>query len=92
MLLEKDYYTYRVIWSEEDGEYVGLCEEFPSLSWLDEEPESALKGLREIIADIIADMRKTGEKIPEPLAYEQHADKVAIHVSPDPARPHHRSF
>ena len=29
-----DKYTYRVTWSEEDGEYVGLCAEFPSLSWL----------------------------------------------------------
>lgn len=27
----KDHYTYRVTWSEEDGEYVGLCVEFPSL-------------------------------------------------------------
>jgi predicted RNase H-like HicB family nuclease len=26
-----DKYTYRVTWAEEDGEYVGLCAEFPSL-------------------------------------------------------------
>ncbi len=25
-----DHYTYRVTWSPEDGEYVGLCAEFPS--------------------------------------------------------------
>ncbi len=30
-------YAYRVIWSEEDQEFVGLCAEFPSLSWLDSE-------------------------------------------------------
>jgi len=30
----RDKYTYRVTWSEEDAEYVGLCAEFPSLSWL----------------------------------------------------------
>ncbi|MDQ5918495.1 MAG: hypothetical protein QG660_1608, partial [Pseudomonadota bacterium] len=28
-----DHYTYRVTWSAEDGEHVGLCAEFPSLSW-----------------------------------------------------------
>ena len=28
-------YTYRVLWSEEDAEFVGLCAEFPSLSWLE---------------------------------------------------------
>ncbi len=31
-----DRYTYRVTWSEEDQEYVGLCAEFPGLSWLEE--------------------------------------------------------
>ena len=29
-----DRYTYRVIWSDEDGEYAGLCAEFSWLSWL----------------------------------------------------------
>lgn len=29
---DRDHYTYRVNWSGEDGEYVGLCAEFPSLS------------------------------------------------------------
>jgi hypothetical protein len=27
-----DRYTYRVTWSDEDKEYIGLCAEFPSLS------------------------------------------------------------
>ena len=26
--------TYRVTWSPEDNEHLGLCAEFPSLSWL----------------------------------------------------------
>ena len=34
-MLQRDHYTYRVTWSGEDREYVGLCAEFPSLSWLD---------------------------------------------------------
>ena len=29
-----DKYSYRVTWSEEDQEYVGLCAELPSLSYL----------------------------------------------------------
>ena len=33
-MLKDDRYTYRVTWSEEDKEYVGLCAEFHSLSWL----------------------------------------------------------
>lgn len=34
MPLKNDHYTYRVTWSEKDREYIGLCAEFPSLSWL----------------------------------------------------------
>jgi len=46
MPLKNDRYTYRVTWSEDDNEYVGLCAEFPSLSWLAKTPEAALKGIR----------------------------------------------
>ena len=41
-----DRYTYRVTWSDEDQEYVGLCAEFPSLSWLESDPGQALSGIR----------------------------------------------
>ena len=40
---------YRVVWSEEDQEYVGLCEAFPSLSHLDKSPSKALKGIRDLV-------------------------------------------
>ena len=29
-----NHYSYRVTWSPEDGEHVGLSAELPSLSWL----------------------------------------------------------
>jgi hypothetical protein len=48
MSLKNDRYTYRVTWSEDDNEYVGLCAEFPSLSWLAKTPEAALKGIRKV--------------------------------------------
>ncbi|WP_193425431.1 hypothetical protein [Paraburkholderia kirstenboschensis] len=35
-------YTYRTTWSAEDGEHVGLCAEFPGLSWCATTPEEAL--------------------------------------------------
>ena len=31
-MMVNDRYTYRVTWSEEDNEYVGLCVEFTSLN------------------------------------------------------------
>ncbi len=60
-------YTYRVTWSEEDGEYVGLCAEFPSLSWLAPTIEEGLSGIRDIVKQAVADMKANSEEIPEPL-------------------------
>jgi predicted HicB family RNase H-like nuclease len=81
--LENDHYTYRVIWSEEDGEYVGLCAEFPSLSWLACSQESALKGVRGVVAEVVADMKKDGEKVPEALAGKRYSGKFLVRIPPD---------
>jgi predicted HicB family RNase H-like nuclease len=83
MTLKNDHYTYRVTWSEDDREYVGLCVEFPSLSWLAETPEGALKGIRRIVADVVNDMKKNHEPIPQPLANKKYSGKFMVRVPPD---------
>jgi len=83
MALKNDRYTYRVTWSEEDEEYVGLCAEFPSLSWLSGTPEAALKGIRKVVADVINDMLESGEAIPEPFASRQYSGKFMVRVPPE---------
>ncbi len=50
-----DNFTFRVIWSEDDSEYVGLCEDFPNLSYLDKSSEKALVGIRNLVAETVAD-------------------------------------
>jgi hypothetical protein len=52
---QNDHYTYRVTWSDEDQEHVGLCTEFPSLSWLATTPETALRGIRKVVAEVVAE-------------------------------------
>ncbi len=54
-------YSYRITWSEEDQEYVGLCLEFPLLSWLAPRQEDAFAGIRRTVADAVRDMESTGE-------------------------------
>jgi len=83
MTLKNDRYTYRVTWSEEDNEYVGLCTEFPSLSWLARTPEAALRGIRKVVTDIVQDMREHGEDIPEPIACRKYSGKFMVRVPPD---------
>jgi predicted RNase H-like HicB family nuclease len=51
-----DRYTYRAKWSEEDKEYIGLCAEFPSLSWLADSKEAALKGIARVVEDVVSDL------------------------------------
>ena len=83
MALKNDRYTYRVTWSEDDKEYVGLCAEFPSLSWLSTTPEAALKGIRKIVAETIADMESNDEIVPDPIACRQYSGKFMVRVPPD---------
>jgi predicted HicB family RNase H-like nuclease len=83
MPLKNDHYTYRVTWSVEDDEYVGLCAEFPSLSWLAETPESALEGIRELVADVIKDMQDNGEEVPQAIAGKKYSGKFVVRVPPE---------
>jgi predicted HicB family RNase H-like nuclease len=83
LALKNDRYTYRVTWSDEDNEYVGLCAEFPSLSWLAVTPEAALKGIRKLAADVVNDMLNNGEIAPLPIACRQYSGKFVVRVSPD---------
>ncbi len=78
-----DHYTYRVTWSAEDGEHVGLCAEFPSLSWLAPTPEKALAGIRRVIARTVADMRRNGENAPEPLAEKHYSGEFRVRIPPE---------
>ena len=83
MPLKNDRYTYRVMWSEDDKEYVGLCAEFPSLSWLSGTPEAALKGIRKVVADVVKDMEANDETVPEPIACKQYSGKFMVRVPPE---------
>lgn len=78
-----DHYTYRVTWSPEDKEHVGLCAEFPSLSWLATTPEEALTGIRQIVSESIADMQTNGEPIPEPLAEKRYSGEFRVRIPPE---------
>jgi predicted HicB family RNase H-like nuclease len=78
-----DRYTYRVTWSEQDQEHVGLCAEFPSLSWLASSPEAALRGIRKVVAEVVRDMQAGGETIPEALASRRFSGKFMVRVPPE---------
>lgn len=80
MLPDVSHYTYRVSWSAEDEEFVATCLELPSLSWLVPTQEEALRGLRDLVDDIVQDQHRSGEPIPEPLSSRVYSGKFNLRV------------
>ena len=86
--MNTNHYTYRVTWSAEDSEHVGLCAEFPSLSWLARTPEKALAGIRQAVAEAVAEMQSNGEQIPNALAEKHYSGEFRVRIPPEV----HRAF
>ena len=83
-MVDPKHDTYRVIWSEDDGEFVGLCAEFPSLSHLDQSQAEALPGITQLVADTVSDMQVSGETPPQPIADRQYSGHFQVRVTADP--------
>jgi predicted RNase H-like HicB family nuclease len=69
-------YTYRITWSEDDQEHIGLCAEFPSLSWLAATPDEALTGIYDVVREVVKDMQDSNEKTPLPIADSEKAEYI----------------
>ena len=75
-------FTYRVFWSPEDEAYVGNCAEFPSLSHLDSSHERALRGIKQLVATIVADLQSEAQPIPEALASRRYSGAFKVRIPP----------
>lgn len=82
MMNLEDRYTYRVVRSDEDEEFVGLCAEFPSLSHLDPDRGEALKGIAALVRDVLEDMRAGGEEPPEPIVNQKYSGQLRVRMPP----------
>jgi len=80
---KSNLYTYRVMWSEEDQEFIGLCAEFPSLSWLADTQEEALRGITKLVKDVVTDMVSSNETIPVPLSVKHYSGKFIVRLPSD---------
>jgi predicted HicB family RNase H-like nuclease len=82
-MMLQDKYAYRVIWSEEDGAHVGLCAEFPGLSWLASSQEKALWGIRRMVERAVRDMHNEGEAVPIALTTRKYSGSFKIRIPPE---------
>ena len=76
------HYTYRVMWDDDDQQYIGLCAEFPSLSFLADKMEDALTGIVSLVSDVVDDMLQNGEKIPTPLSEKHYSGEFRVRIPP----------
>ncbi|WP_419928954.1 antitoxin HicB [Candidatus Poriferisocius sp.] len=61
-----DQYRFWTEWSEEDGEWVGLCDGFPLVSWVEPDQEAAESGIRAVVAEDIEDLVAEAKPLPKP--------------------------
>ncbi|NRA89547.1 MAG: toxin-antitoxin system HicB family antitoxin [Simkaniaceae bacterium] len=81
--MDHNHYTYRVSWSPEDEEYVAQCAEFQSLSFLADTQEEALKGITDLVHDVIKDMTDNNESIPAPFSERKYTGKFQLRIPPE---------
>jgi predicted RNase H-like HicB family nuclease len=74
------HYSFRVEWSPEDNEYVGLCAEFPSLSHLAPSEREALAGIEQLVGEINAEYAEMADdyEINPPTA----AEVISVEIDP----------
>lgn len=78
-----DQYSYRVFWSPDDGEYVGVCTEMSGLSWLAKTPEEALRGIRRAAREGVRILEADGDPVPEPIATRDYSGVFKVRVPPE---------
>lgn len=73
-LYPAEKYTYRVVWSDDDQRYVGVCTEFPMLTHQATSHDEALVGIVTRVRAMLADMHKERKDPPIPLAARRFKD------------------
>lgn len=77
------HYAYRVMWSAQDQEFVATCAEFPFRSWLDADQVAALRGLEQLVTDVVADLEAEGEVVPPPPAERNFSGQLNLRLGSD---------
>lgn len=58
------YYCF-TRWSSDDRAFLGLCLEFPNLSYLAPTQPEAFEGIMNLVTCVVREMQRSGEPLPE---------------------------
>ena len=76
--MDVNRYTYKVSWSVDDQQYVAEVAEFPSLSWMASDRQSAYNGIHNAVADAVAKLESAEEDLPIPLTEREFPSTIEI--------------
>ena len=84
--MDKEKYTYKIVWSHPDEAYIGTVAEFPHLSHIDDTLGGAFFGIVDLVGAVLLDMEQTGEEPPEPFGDRTYRGKLAVRMTPEQHR------
>jgi predicted RNase H-like HicB family nuclease len=67
-------YMFQVVWSEEEGQWVGFCPAFYRLSTFEPTEEAALASIIQLVEAVVEDMRLKGEEPPPSVVLRRALD------------------
>lgn len=73
-------YQYSVVWSDEDGAFVGRVVEFPSLAAHGKTLENALHEINQVVGFVLEELAESGESVPEPLSKRRFSGKLNVRM------------
>ncbi len=75
-----DEYNFSVVWSDEDEVFIGRAIEFPSLAAHGNTLEDALREIKELVSNVIEDLRDNAEFVPEPISKKNFSGKLNLRM------------
>jgi predicted HicB family RNase H-like nuclease len=82
MIGRVNHYTFRAEWSPGEGQYVGVCLEFPSRYSRAPTARAAIEAIEREIADAVAEMVEFGDALPAPLTDRTYSGNFVVRTSP----------
>ena len=76
-------YTYRVEWSRDYDEYVGVCVELPYMRREAPTAAEAVAAIEHAVTQHLEDLRATGESAPTPLSERRYSGTFLVRTSPE---------
>jgi predicted HicB family RNase H-like nuclease len=76
-----NHYTYRVEWSPQHGEYLGVCLELPFLQESAATAHDAITAIMAAVDRRLAEMREFGDQAPAPLNERRYTGTFVVRTS-----------